>query len=107
MEKLRLSRIGNALMLHYVGEITLEITADLKRCLDAELEGDAVATVVVDLGDVTFMDSSASGFSFRPTPGCVAPGVPFTSTGSAPPWKRPWASSSCSSSSRSFRTKRP
>jgi anti-sigma B factor antagonist len=62
VEKLRLSRIGNALMLHYVGEITLEITGDLKRRLDAELEGDAIATVVVDLGDVTFMDSSGIGF---------------------------------------------
>ena len=62
MEKLTLRRIGNALMLHYVGEITLEITGDLKRRLDAALEGDAVATVVVDLGDVTFMDSSGIGF---------------------------------------------
>ena len=62
MEKLTLRRIGNALMLHYVGEITLEITGDLKRRLDAALDGDAVATVIVDLGDVTFMDSSGIGF---------------------------------------------
>ncbi len=62
MEKLTLRRIGNALMLHYVGEITLEITGDLKRRLDAELEGDEVGTVVIDLGDVSFMDSSGIGF---------------------------------------------
>jgi len=49
-------------MLHYVGEITLEITGDLKRRLDAELDGNEVATVVIDLSDVTFMDSSGIGF---------------------------------------------
>jgi anti-sigma B factor antagonist len=62
VEKLTLSRIGNALMLHYAGEITLEITGDLKRRLDAELEGDAISTVVIDLSDVSFMDSSGIGF---------------------------------------------
>lgn len=62
MEKLTLSHIGNALMLHYAGEITLEITGDLKRRLDAELESGTITTVVIDLGDVTFMDSSGIGF---------------------------------------------
>lgn len=49
-------------MLRYVGEITLEITGDLKRSLDAELDGNSVATVVIDLSEVTFMDSSGIGF---------------------------------------------
>ncbi|EFL49878.1 anti-sigma-factor antagonist [Solidesulfovibrio fructosivorans JJ]] len=62
MEKLTLTHVGNALMLRYVGEITLEITGDLKRRLDAELDGNSVGTVVIDLSDVTFMDSSGIGF---------------------------------------------
>lgn len=62
MEKLTLSRIGHAIMLHYVGEITLEITGDLKHRLDAELEDDGIRVVVIDLGDVPFMDSSGIGF---------------------------------------------
>lgn len=49
-------------MLRYVGEITLEITGDLKRSLDAELDGNSVGTVVIDLSEVTFMDSSGIGF---------------------------------------------
>ena len=62
MEKLSITHLGNALMLHYVGEITLEITGDLKRSLDAELDGKDVPAVVIDLSDVTFMDSSGIGF---------------------------------------------
>ena len=62
MEKLTIRRVGNALLLQYVGEITLEITGDLKRRLDAELEAGDVATVVMDLSGVTFMDSSGIGF---------------------------------------------
>ncbi|MGE4537807.1 MAG: STAS domain-containing protein [Desulfovibrio sp.] len=62
MEKLTIMHVGSALMLRYVGEITLEITGDLKRRLDAELDGNSVGTVVIDLSEVTFMDSSGIGF---------------------------------------------
>ncbi|MHC1788021.1 STAS domain-containing protein [Solidesulfovibrio sp.] len=55
-------REGATLLLKYAGEITLEMTADLKRRLDAELgEGD-VRVVVIDLSAVPFMDSSGIGF---------------------------------------------
>jgi len=62
VEKLTIKRESDALLLQYVGEITLEITGDLKRRLDAELEGDDVKAVVIDLSEVTFMDSSGIGF---------------------------------------------
>ncbi len=62
MEKLSLKRGKGALMLKYDGEITLEITGDLKRRLDAELDGGDVRAVVVDLSGVPFMDSSGIGF---------------------------------------------
>lgn len=62
MEKLTLSRINQIVLLKYAGEITLEITSDLKRRLDAELTDDSVRGVVIDLSDVPFMDSSGIGF---------------------------------------------
>jgi anti-anti-sigma factor len=62
VEKLTIKRISDALMLQYVGEITLEITGDLKRHLDAELEAGEVQTVIVDLSEVPFIDSSGIGF---------------------------------------------
>ena len=62
MEKLTIKRDSDALMLRYSGEITLEITGDLKRRLDAELEDAEVKAVIIDLSDVSFMDSSGIGF---------------------------------------------
>ena len=62
MEKLTLTRTDRALLLKYAGEITLEITGDLKHRLDTELLDNAVQAVVVDLSGVPFMDSSGIGF---------------------------------------------
>lgn len=62
MEKLTVKRQSDVLLLRYAGEITLEITGDLKRRLDAELEADEVKAVVIDLSEVSFMDSSGIGF---------------------------------------------
>ena len=64
MENLTIRRESDILMLKYAGEITLEMTADLKRRLEAELgEGEEqVRTVVIDLSAVPFMDSSGIGF---------------------------------------------
>ena len=62
MEKLTLKRTEGTLLLKYAGEITLEITGDLKRRLDTELTDQAVQALVVDLSGVPFMDSSGIGF---------------------------------------------
>ena len=62
MENLTIRREGGTLLLKYAGEITLEMTTDLKRRLETELgEGD-VRVVVIDLSAVPFMDSSGIGF---------------------------------------------
>ncbi len=55
-------RVDNALVLRYSGEITLEITGELKSRLESELEGGDVEVVVIDLSRVPFMDSSGIGF---------------------------------------------
>ena len=62
MEKLTLTRTNDTVLLKYAGEITLEITRDLKRRLDSELTDDSVRAVVIDLSGVPFMDSSGIGF---------------------------------------------
>jgi anti-sigma B factor antagonist len=64
VENLTIKRLGGALLLKYAGEITLEMTADLKRRLEAELgEGEGqVRAVIIDLSAVPFMDSSGIGF---------------------------------------------
>lgn len=62
MEKLTIRRKSDVLLLRYAGEITLEITGDLKRRLDAELGEGEVRAVVIDLSGVPFMDSSGIGF---------------------------------------------
>lgn len=62
MEKLTLTRGDGMLLLRYAGEITLEITGELKRRLDEALCDDAVRAVVIDLSAVPFMDSSGIGF---------------------------------------------
>ncbi len=62
MEKLTISRGKNALLLKYDGEVTLDVTPQLKRVLEAELTENDVHTVVIDLSGVGFMDSSGIGF---------------------------------------------
>jgi anti-sigma B factor antagonist len=62
VEKLTIRRESEALLLQYAGELTLEITGDLKRRLDGELDSGEVKTVVIDLSEVSFMDSSGIGF---------------------------------------------
>ena len=73
MEKLTLTHGEGLLLLRYAGEITLEITGDLKRRLDAELHDESVRAVVVDLSGVPFMDSSGIGFLVSANTACAAP----------------------------------
>lgn len=52
----------NALYINLKGEITLEITTDIKKQIDATLKEPGFATVVIDLSQITFIDSSGIGF---------------------------------------------
>lgn len=61
MENLRLARQGGVLSLILDQEITMDVTPDLKREIEAALETPYVA-VVLDLSRVSFMDSSGIGF---------------------------------------------
>ena len=60
MENLSWDKKGNALLGKYVGEITMEVTSGFKQEVERSL-GDA-PTLVLDLSEVSFMDSSGIGF---------------------------------------------
>jgi anti-anti-sigma factor len=58
MENLHLNCDHGVLCAAWPGEITLEITQDLRRALWDEAEADHVRGLVLDLSQVSFIDSS-------------------------------------------------
>lgn len=50
------------LVARYAGEITMEVTQDFKREVEKALEGSDAKALVLDLSQVSFMDSSGIGF---------------------------------------------
>jgi anti-anti-sigma factor len=55
--QLRSSRVGDAVVLSIVGEIDMATAPEVAHAIDGRHEG--VERVVVDLSEVTFLDSSA------------------------------------------------
>jgi anti-sigma B factor antagonist len=53
---------GDSLMGKYSGEITMEITQAFKREVEKVLEDGKSSLLVLDLSEVSFMDSSGIGF---------------------------------------------
>lgn len=62
MENLTWTHDGPCLTARYVGEITMEVTQDFKHAVEKNLEDAKAATLVLDLSEVSFMDSSGIGF---------------------------------------------
>ena len=62
MEGLRVESKNGAIFFNFNGEITLEVTADLKNEIEQALEGQTYKVLVFDLAGVNFMDSSGIGF---------------------------------------------
>ena len=61
MEELTWQRTEGRLMARYSGEITMEVTQAFKREVEKAL-GEGPATLVLDLSEVNFIDSSGIGF---------------------------------------------
>jgi anti-anti-sigma factor len=55
--ELRSTRVGDAVVVAIVGEIDMATAPEVTRAIEAGFRG--VARVIVDLSDVTFLDSSA------------------------------------------------
>ncbi len=62
MEAFRIELQGSTLLVTFSGEITLEITTDLKVRIDEAIKSGEFGSLVVDLSEITFMDSSGIGF---------------------------------------------
>ncbi len=62
MENLTWTDSGSYLLAHVTGEITMELTPDLKRDVEKALESCTYPLLVLDLSEVSFMDSSGIGF---------------------------------------------
>ncbi|BBD08907.1 STAS domain-containing protein [Desulfovibrio ferrophilus] len=62
MENLRIKRTRNAALADYTGEMTLEVTRELRETIDAVMTDDDVQCLIFDLSGVSFIDSSGIGF---------------------------------------------
>ncbi len=62
METFRIEQKEDTIIIAFAGEITLEITSELKRQIDDALGDSVFENLIVDLAEITFMDSSGIGF---------------------------------------------
>lgn len=62
METFDIERKQDCLIVTFRGEITLEVTNQLKSEMDLSIKQEDFSNLVVDLSDISFMDSSGIGF---------------------------------------------
>lgn len=62
MERMKVDKKGQACILRYSGELTLEVIDSLKDQVEEYLSGSECMAVVMDLSKTVFLDSSGIGF---------------------------------------------
>jgi anti-sigma B factor antagonist len=62
MQKLNVTHKGQVCIFSYSGELTLEVVDQLREEIRQYLESQTCETVVMDLSDISFLDSSGIGF---------------------------------------------
>ena len=62
MQTLNVTRRGSGCIFHYSGELTLEVIDTLKGEMWDYLKQEPCVTIVMDLADISFLDSSGIGF---------------------------------------------
>lgn len=62
MERMKVEKKGQACILRYSGELTLEVIDSLKDQIEEYLSGSECMALVMDLSKTVFLDSSGIGF---------------------------------------------
>jgi len=62
MERIKIDKKGQACILRYSGELTLEVIDTLKDEIEEYLNGPECTVLVMDLSNTVFLDSSGIGF---------------------------------------------
>ncbi len=62
MDELQVEKTGTTCLISFSGELTLEITPQLKKEVEEPLMKDGCRTLVMDLSQTNFLDSSGIGF---------------------------------------------
>ena len=62
MEPLNVEKKGNVSIIRYSGELTLEVIESLKNEMQDHLSDESTSTLVMDLSQTVFLDSSGIGF---------------------------------------------
>lgn len=88
MNRLVQSETDQALVLGLSGEIIMDVVPELKVAIERLAEGSAKTAVVVDLGAVTFMDSSGVGLLLGLRRFCQQRDKVFELANPAPPIKK-------------------
>lgn len=77
MEGLSIERKGGLLVAAYKGELTIDVTQDLRKEILETLEKSGPLRVVLDLSKVFFMDSAGIGFLVSMSSRLKSVGVDF------------------------------
>lgn len=88
MEMPRHSEAGQTLVIDLSGEIIMEMAADLKAELMLRIETSTKPEVELDLGQVTFMDSSGVGLLIGIRRMCQEQGKAFRLANPSPPIRK-------------------
>lgn len=88
MERLSYKKTDQALVIGLSGEIIMDVVVEMKAEITQATESSPQKTVVLDLGRVTFMDSSGVGLLIGLRRMCQEQGKAFSIANPSPPIRK-------------------
>lgn len=88
MQQLQHKETDQAIILGFSGEIIMDVVADMKAEIEQLADCSPRKPVILDLGAVTFMDSSGVGLLIGLRRMCLEQGKTLTVTNPSPPIKK-------------------